>query len=229
MKELEDLKGVGPATAQKLREAGYENVEIIATSSPYEIAENTGLPIELCKSIVEQAKEEIKIDVVSGYELYKTRQNIGKITTGSQKLNELLGGGVETQSIVEFYGKFSSGKSQVGFQLSVNVQLPKDKGGLEGKVVFIDTESTFRPDRIAEMAKSKGLDPDEVLKNIFVIKPQNSEEQILAVEKLEYMLKDENIKLIVVDSLTSHFRADFIGRGSLSDRQQKLNRHIHNL
>ncbi|MEM0456016.1 MAG: DNA repair and recombination protein RadA [Candidatus Anstonellales archaeon] len=229
MKELEDLKGVGPATAQKLREAGYENVEIIATSSPYEIAENTGLPIELCKSIVEQAKEEIKIDVISGYELYKTRQNIGKITTGSQKLNELLGGGVETQSIVEFYGKFSSGKSQVGFQLSVNVQLPKDKGGLEGKVVFIDTESTFRPDRIAEMAKSKGLDPDEVLKNIFVIKPQNSEEQILAVEKLEYMLKDENIKLIVVDSLTSHFRADFIGRGSLSDRQQKLNRHIHNL
>lgn len=229
MKDLEDLKGVGPATAQKLREAGYSSVEILASSSPYEIAEATGLPIELCKDIVEQSKNEIKIDVISGYDIYQTRLNIGKITTGSKKLDELLGGGIETQSLIEFYGKFSSGKSQVGFQLSVNVQLPKNKGGLEGKVVFIDTESTFRPDRIAEMAEHKDLNPETVLKNIYVIKPQNSEEQIIAIEKLEYLLKEENIKLIVIDSLTSHFRADFIGRGSLSDRQQKLNKHVHTL
>ncbi len=229
MKDLEDLKGVGPATAQKLREAGYVSIEMIASSSPYEIAETTGLPIELCKNIVEQAKEEIRIDVISGYEMYKIRQKIGKITTGSKKLDELLGGGIETQAVYEFYGKFSSGKSQIGFQLSVNVQLPEDKGGLNGGVVFIDTESTFRPDRIVEMAKHQNLDPEEVLKNIYVIKPQNSEEQIIAVEKLDYLLKDKNIKLIVIDSLTSHFRADFIGRGSLSDRQQKLNKHIHNL
>lgn len=229
MKDLEDLKGVGPATAQKLREAGYVSVEMLASASPYEISENTGLPLELCKNIVEQAKEEIKIEVVSAYDIYQTRQSVSRITTGSQKLDELLGGGVETQSLVEFYGKFSSGKSQVGFQLSVNVQLPKNKGGLEGKVIFIDTESTFRPERIVEMAKHRGLDPEEVLKNIYVLKPQSSEEQIIAVEKLEYKLKEDNVKLIVVDSLTSHFRADFIGRGSLSDRQQKLNKHIHTL
>ncbi|MCS7122430.1 MAG: DNA repair and recombination protein RadA [Candidatus Micrarchaeota archaeon] len=229
MKNLEDLKGVGPATAQKLRDAGYVSIEILASASPYEIAENTGLPIELCKSIVEQAKEEINVEIMSAYDIYQTRQSVSRITTGSQKLDELLGGGVETQSLVEFYGKFSSGKSQVGFQLSVNVQLPKNKGGLEGKVIFIDTESTFRPERIVEMAKHKGLDPEEVLRNIFVLKPQSSEEQIIAVEKLEYKLKEDNVKLIVVDSLTSHFRADFIGRGSLSDRQQKLNKHIHTL
>lgn len=229
MIDLEDLKGVGPATAQKLREAGYVSADILASSSPYEMAETTGLPVELCKNIIDQAKDAIKIDMVSGYEIYKIRQNIGKITTGSKKLDELLGGGIETQAVFEFYGKFSSGKSQIGFQLSVNVQLPEDKGGLKGGVVFIDTESTFRPDRIAEMAKHQGLNPEEILKNIYVVKPQNSEEQIIAVEKLEYLLKDKNIKLIVIDSLTSHFRADFIGRGSLSDRQQKLNKHIHTL
>ncbi|NPA22082.1 MAG: DNA repair and recombination protein RadA [Candidatus Micrarchaeota archaeon] len=228
-KDLEDLPGVGAATAEKLRAAGYVDLEKLAAASPFEISEATGLNVETCKKIVEAAKEALNLEMRSGWDIYQMRKTIGRITTGSKKLDSLLGGGVETQSMVEFFGKYSSGKSQVGFQLSVNVQLPKDKGGLEGKVVFIDTEGTFRPERIAQMAEAKGLNPEEVLKNIFVLKPQTSEEQIIFVEKLEPLIKKENIKLIVVDSLTSHFRADYIGRGSLSERQQKLNRHVHTL
>jgi DNA repair protein RadA len=119
--------------------------------------------------------------------------------------------------------------TQVGFQLAVNVQKPKDQGGLEGKVLFIDSEGTFRPERIRQIAEAQGMDPDEVLKNIHVAKVQNSDHQILLVEKAEEIIKKENIKLIIVDSLTSQFRSDYVGRGALGERQQKLNKHIHAL
>ena len=132
-------------------------------------------------------------------------------------------------SITECYGKFSSGKSQIGFQLCVNVQKPKEEGGLGGSVLFIDSESTFRPERIKQLAEVAGMDTDSVLKNIHVARAANSDHQIILVDKADEMVKQHNIKLIVVDSLTSHFRADYIGRGALGDRQQKLNKHIHAL
>lgn len=117
--------------------------------------------------------------------------------------------------------------SQVGFQLAVNAQKPPEKGGLGGKVIFVDTESTFRPDRIAQLAEAQGMDTNEVLRNIYIQKAENSDHQMLLVEKAEQVIKENNVRLLIVDSLTSHFRADYIGRGALSDRQQKLNKHIH--
>ena len=119
--------------------------------------------------------------------------------------------------------------SQVGFQLSVNVQKPPEQGGLGGSVIFVDTESTFRPERIAQLAESAGMNPDEVLKNIMVAKAVNSDHQMVLADKMEEEIKRKNIRLIVIDSLTSHFRADYVGRGALGDRQQKLNKHIHTL
>jgi DNA repair protein RadA len=119
--------------------------------------------------------------------------------------------------------------TQLGFQLAVNVQLPKEKGGLERGCVWIDTENTFSPNRIVEMAKAKGLDPQKVLKQIHVARAFNSEHQILIVEKLPETLDLSQIGLIVVDSITSHFRADYVGRGELAVRQQKLNKHLHHL
>jgi len=119
--------------------------------------------------------------------------------------------------------------SQIGFQLSLNVQKPVEQGGLGGNTLFIDSESTFRPERISQLAETAGLVPDEVLKKIFVAKAVNSDHQMVLVDKAEEMIKEKNIRLIVVDSLTSHFRADYVGRGALGDRQQKLNKHIHTL
>jgi len=226
-KDLEDLPGVGEATAEKLRAAGYGDMTTIAAAIPAELSEVADISLDAAGKIINKAKDSITLEYSTGWDILERRKNIGRITTGSKNLDDLMGGGVETQALTECYGKFSSGKSQVGFQLSLNVQLPKDKGGLEGKAVFIDTEGTFRPDRIKQMAEAAKMDPKEALNNILVMRAENSDHQVLIVDKLENILEKENVKLIVIDSLTSQFRADYIGRGALGERQQRLNKHIH--
>jgi len=125
----------------------------------------------------------------------------------------------------------NSGKSQMAMQLAVNVQLPLDKGGLDGYCVFIDTENTFRPERIKQIAAAKGLDPEAVMKKIMVARAYTSDHQMLLAEKVKDLIKEKNlpIKLIIVDSMTGLFRSEYVGRGTLAGRQQKLNRHIHTL
>lgn len=228
-KDLEDLPGIGEVTAEKLRAAGFGEFSAIAASNPHELAEAGGMGVESAKKAIEAAKSMVEVGFETADTVYERRKNISKIKTGSNALDELLGGGVETMAITEMYGKFASGKSQLGFQLVVNVQRPPENGGLGGSVLFVDTEATFRPERIAQLAESQGLDPQEILKNIFVARAENSDHQIILVERAEEMISKNNIKLIVIDSLTSHFRADYIGRGALGERQQKLNKHVHML
>ncbi len=227
--ELEDLPGIGPAAALKLRSAGYDNIEKVAASSPYELSELIGISAENAKKAIEAAREATNIEVQTGAEVLEKRKAIGRISTSSSGLDELLGGGVETNGITEMYGRFASGKTQLGFQLAVNVQLPVNKGGLDGTVLFIDTEGTFRPERIESIAKGAGLDPKKVLDNIFVTRARSTEQQVLTAERADKLVREKNVKLIIVDSLMSLFRAEFIGRGALNERQQKLNAHIHKL
>ncbi|MGC8629250.1 MAG: DNA repair and recombination protein RadA [Candidatus Micrarchaeia archaeon] len=229
IKGIEDLPGIGPATAEKLRQAGYIELDQIAVASPFELSELVGISVDNAKKAIEAAKDATTINYLEASQVLQKRLAIGKISTGSKGLDELLGGGVETNGITEAYGKFSSGKSQLGFQLSVNVQLPPGKGGLGGGALFIDTESTFRPERIQDIAKGSGLDPSAVLDNIFVVRATTVEQQILTVDRADKLIAEKGIKLIVVDSLTSLFRAEFIGRGGLAERQQKLNEHVHKL
>ena len=227
--DLEDLPGIGPTTATKLRAAGIDTLDKIAVASPHEIAEMTGISVEAAKKAVQIAQESTTIAFETGEQFYEKRKLIGKISTGSSDLNDLIGGGVETNGITETYGRFASGKTQLGFQLAVNVQLPKDKGGLGGNVLFIDTEGTFRPERIEQIAKAAGMDPKEVLANIAMVRVPTTEQQILTLERADSVIQEMNIKLIIIDSLTSLFRSEFIGRGALGERQQKLNQHIHRL
>jgi DNA repair protein RadA len=156
---------------------------------------------------------------------------VNYITTGSKNLDELLGGrGIESRSITEAFGAFGSGKTQLGLSMAVNVQLPFAQGGAEGKCVFIDTEGTFRPERIKQFADGIGANPEKVLKNILVARAFNSDHQMLLLEKIGELIKSgEPIRLLIVDSLTAHFRAEYAGRGQLADRQQKLNRYMHDL
>ncbi len=228
-RDITDLPGIGPTTAQKLIDAGYTTVEAIAVATPQEISAITGIPLPTAQKIVKAARDALEIRFKTARELKEERMKVRKITTGSRNLDELLGGGIETRTITEFYGEFGSGKTQICHQLSVNVQLPEDKGGLEAAAVYIDTEGTFRWERIEQMARGVGLDPDQVMENIYWIRAVNSHHQMAIVDELFDFVKEHNVKLVVVDSVTSHFRAEFPGRENLAMRQQLLNKHLHQL
>ncbi len=226
---IEELPGIGPKGAEKLREAGYDDVMSIAAASAGELMAACEIGEATAEKIITAARDKLDMGFKSGVEMLERRKQVGRITTSSASLDALIGGGVETQSITEGFGAFGSGKSQLGFQLAVNVQLPKEKGGLNGACIFIDTESTFRPERIVQIAKAHGIDENKVLKNIFVAKAYNSDHQVVLADKAKEIIEEKNVKLLIIDSMMSHFRADYSGRGELAPRQQKLNRHLHAL
>ena len=227
---IEDLPGVGPATAEKLREAGFEELLAIAVMSPMELAEQAELGEAVSSKIIQAAKKLANIGgFISGNALLERRKTVQKLTSGTSAMDELLGGGFETQSICEVFGEFGSGKTQIGHQLAVNTILPTSQGGLNGEVFYIDTEDTFRPERIAQMAEAVGMDPQDALDRIHVARAYNSAHQMLLVDEIKRMAKSIDVKLVIVDSLTSHFRAEFVGRGMLASRQQKLNKHLKEL
>ena len=227
--DITKLDGVGEKTAEKLLESGYDAYMVIAATSAGDLMAASGVGEETARKIIESARSQLKMGFEPATAVLKKRALVGKITTGSKTFDTLLGGGIETQSILEAHGAFGSGKSQLAHQFAVNVQLPKEKGGLGGKAVFIDTEQTFRPERVIEMAKAAGLDPQKTLDNILVARAYNSDHQVLLAEKAEEIMKKGNVRILIVDSLMAAFRSDYTGRGTLSNRQQKLNRHLHKL
>jgi DNA repair protein RadA len=225
---LEDLPGIGPALSQKLRELGFNTVESLATATAKEL-EPAGIGEKKALQVIRKARSSIALSFIRADELLKMRQTVLRLTTGSKMLDELLGGGIETQTITEFYGEYGSGKSQMCHQLCVNVQLPPERGGLGGAALYIDTENTFRTERIVQMARHLGLDPEEVVKNIVFAEAYTSDHQMFLVDNADKVVKENGIRLIIVDSLTSHFRSEYLGREMLAERQQKLNKHLHKL
>jgi DNA repair protein RadA len=224
-----DLPGVGAATAEKLATAGYTDLMSVAVASPGELVETAGVSEAVARKMIQSARDSMEMGFESGDELLKKRENVEKIRLGSGELNKLLGGGFETNAITEAFGEYGSGKTQIGHNLAVMCQcIPGEENAV---AVYIDTENTFRPERIKQIAEAQGLDPDKVLKNIKVARAFNSDHQMLLAEKVEDLIKKQslNVKVVVVDSLTAHFRAEFIGRGTLAERQQKLNKHMHTL
>jgi DNA repair protein RadA len=228
---IEDLPGVGPATIEKLEQAGFADLLQIAVATPGEIVGATEMSEATAKKIIAIARQNLDMGFESGEDMLHRRERVMRTTTGSKELDKLLGGGVETGAITEAFGQYGSGKSQLAHTLAVRVQLPADKGGCDGMAVFIDTEGTFRPERIIQIAQGLGLDKDEVLRKIKVARAYNSDHQALLSEKVEDLIKNQGlpIKLLIVDSLTAHFRAEYVGRGTLADRQQKINKHMHTL
>ncbi len=222
-----DLPGVGPATASKLEEVGFSTLMSIAVASPGEIVDATGVSELVARKMIHAARSALQMGFESGIDLLAKRAMIEKIHSGSQALDNLLGGGFETDCIIEAFGEFGSGKTQIAHSLAVQCQ----KNDPEAIAVFIDTENTFRPERIQQIAEGFGMDPEQVLRNIKVARAYNSDHQTLLAEKIEDLIKKQGlkVKLVVVDSLTAHFRAEFIGRGTLADRQQRINKHMHTL
>ena len=225
---LEDLPGVGPTMSKRLRELGFHTVESLATATAKEL-EPAGISKKKALQIIRTARSNMALSFIRADELMKMRQTVSRLTTGSKMLDELLGGGLETQTITEFFGEYGSGKSQICHQMCVNVQLAPQRGGLGGGVLYIDTENTFRTERIVQMAQHLGLEPEKVIRNIVFAEAYTSDHQMFLLDNADEVIKENGIRLIIVDSLTSHFRSEYLGREMLAERQQKLNKHLHKL
>jgi DNA repair protein RadA len=225
--KVQDLPGVGAATAEKLESAGFRDMMAIAVATIGELVETAGTSEAVARKMINAARDSMKMGFETGMDVLNKRKLVNKISTGSDNFNALMGGGFETGAITECFGEFGSGKTQIGHILAVNT-LKEDP---DAYVVYIDTENTFRPERITQLAEGVGINPEDALNRIMVAKAYNSDHQMLLAEKVDSLITEQkkDVRLVVVDSLTSHFRAEYIGRGTLAERQQKLNRHMHTL
>ena len=223
--QIEDLPSVGAATAEKLRLGGFDTIMAIAVATPGELVNAAGMTESAARKLIQASRGSIDMGFESGDDVLKKRDSVYRISTNSKVFDSILAGGFESGSITECFGQYGSSKTQIAHQLCVNLI----KSDPHAVAVYIDTENTFRPERIIQMSKGSGLDPDQVLKQIKIARAYNSDHQMVLSEQVENLITKKNlkVKLVIVDSLTAHFRAEYVGRGTLADRQQKLNKHMH--
>jgi DNA repair protein RadA len=233
--EIQDIDGVGPTTAKKLKEAGIVSVMDLAVTSAEQLAvdinsskDSAAAFIMAAQKLLRESNVLEKEFVTADFVLEK-RKAMLRCSTGSKSLDELLLGGIETQAVTEFYGEFGSGKSQICHTLCAIAKQPINEGGLDGGVIYIDTEGTFRPERLNQIARARGFDPMLVLKNVAICKVYNSSHLELIIKDLGRYINEFNAKLVIIDSIISLHRAEFAGRGTLADRQQRLNSILHKL
>jgi len=217
-----EIEGVASTTMAKLRKAGLSTLESIAVTPSREIEELTGMGADTAQKVNHLALDQIEHGFITATQVLEQRKLLKKCTTGSQDLNRILGGGLETGAITELIGEFGSGKTQICFTISVLAQLPVEQGGFGGKVCVIDTEGTFLPERIKQIADTRGLDSAAILQGVLVARAYNSEHQTILIKNLPQVVQEHGVKLVIVDSMIGHFRGEFIGRGTLSDRQQRI-------
>jgi DNA repair protein RadA len=231
--EIQDIEGVGPTTARKLKEAGIVSVMDLAVASSDELAIDINSSKETAATFIMAAQRLLREsnilekEFVTAESALEKRKALMRCSTGSRALDELLLGGIETQAVTEFYGEFGSGKSQICHTLAAIAPQPREAGGLNGGVIYIDTEGTFRPERLNQIARARELEPSHVLKNVAVCKVYNSSHLELIIKDLGKYISDFNAKLVIIDSIISLHRAEFAGRGTLADRQQRLNNLLH--
>uniref|UniRef100_A0A7C3NCK7 DNA repair and recombination protein RadA n=1 Tax=Candidatus Methanomethylicus mesodigestus TaxID=1867258 RepID=A0A7C3NCK7_9CREN len=226
--ELEDLAGIGSATAERLRRAGIKTVKDLAAYPARELEELSELSEGKAEEASRRARESVFPKVLSAKEYLEKRGSMPRLTTGCGNLDRLLCGGLEP-GITELIGAYGTGKTQLCLQLCITVQLTKNRGGLGSAAFFIDTEDTFKPERLAEIAKAIGIDGGMALENVYSFRAINSDHQFEGVRIAQEYIKTKGVRLLVVDSLTAHFRNEYPGRESLVGRQQRLNIFIHQL
>lgn len=230
--DIDILNDIGPATKSSLKEAGFRSIKDLVIRGPIDIAEATGIAMEKCTFLCNRARELLEdIGVfdkpfITANQLYEKRKSEYRITTGSKNLDELLGGGIETRAITELYGEFGTGKSQICHTLCLTVQETENKHNIS-RALYVDTENTFRPERIASIASARKIDPNRALENVIVAKAYNSSHQEVIIQESANIINLHNIKIMIVDSIVSHYRAEFLGRSFLSERQQRINRLLH--
>ncbi|KAH9821850.1 putative DNA repair protein RAD51 [Melampsora americana] len=221
--------GFSSSDIQKLINAGNDTVEAIAYQPRKSLIAIKGISEAKADKLLAVCNTLLPLGFTTASEIHNHRIGMVRIITGSKNLDALLGGGVDTQSITEFFGEFRTGKSQLCHQLAVTCQLPVDMGGGEGKCMFIDTEGTFRPERILAISERYGLDGTEVLNNIAVARAYNTDHQSTLLREASTLMSQARFAILIIDSATALYRTDYVGRAELADRQAHLARFLRTL
>ena len=227
--ELLQDSGINNNDIKKLVEAGFNSLESIAYTPKKNLVIIKGLSEIKVDKIIKAVYEILKLGIQPCIIALEERKKLTRITSGSKELDSLLGGGFESNSITELFGEFRTGKTQICHTLCVTCQLSKSNGGGEGKAIYIDTEGTFRPEKLAPIAERFGLDPKEVIENVFYARAYNSDHQNRLLFQVCGLMCEHKFSLLIVDSATALYRTDYTGRGELSNRQMSLAKFLRNL
>ena len=225
--ELKDMDKISSRHIKVLQEHGVNSVEALAMQSRLGLEDMKGIGEKTAQKLIWEAR-----DTLGWSEFNKasdTEEKAEYIHTGSKELDRILGGGLQTGRLTEVYGPFKSGKTNFAHTVAVTVLLPKENGGMNGNVAYIDTENTFSRSKIGRIAKRFGMTPKEALSRIFEARIYSSDHQLQMIQKAESLCKNQNVKLIVLDSLMALLRAEYVGIGMLARRQGVLNNMIHGL
>lgn len=228
---LSSLEGSGitAADVKKLAEAGFVTVEAVAFATKKQLIDVKGISEAKADKLIAAASQHVPMGFCSATEFHDQRKVLISLTTGAVELDKLLGGGVETGSVTELFGEFRTGKSQICHTLAVTCQLDVTQGGAAGRCLWIDTEGTFRPERIVPIAERFGLDSGDVMDNIAYARAHNTDHQMSLLATAAVMMAEARYALLVVDSSTNLYRTDYSGRGELSARQMHLGQFLRNL
>ncbi|KAE9001851.1 DNA repair protein RAD51 A [Phytophthora rubi] len=221
--------GINATDVNKLKEAGMHTVDAVAMATKKQLVGIKGISEVKADKMLKAAREMVNMGFTTAADVLESRKDLITLSTGSNAVDELLKGGIETGSITEMFGEFRTGKTQLCHQLCVTCQLPVDRGGGEGKALYIDTEGTFRPQRLQAIAERYGLDGDSVLDNVAFARAYNSEHQMQLLVQASAMMAESRFALVIVDSATALFRTDYSGRGELAARQQELAKFLRAL
>ena len=222
-------QGINQNDINKLLDAGFNTVEAVTYSTKKTLVAIKGLSEIKVDKIIEACSKICHLGFEPSNIFLEKRMNLTYLTTGSKELDRLLGGGIESGSITEMFGEFRTGKTQICHTLCVTCQLPKENGGGAGKALYIDTEGTFRPEKLKNIAERFGLNPEEVIANVFYARAYNSDHQNKLLLQACGLMAESKFALLIVDSATALYRTDFSGRGELSARQMSLAKFLRNL
>lgn len=223
------LSGVTKPTIDKIKKAGITTVQALSMQTSKELQEKTGIGKDTASRAITKAINFTSSGYITGDQLRDSRSTRTRLTTSSWMLDDLLGGGIESETTTEIAGANGTGKTQLCHMLAVNAQLTLGEGGLEGDVAWIDTEDTFRPERILEICENRGYDGEKTLKGIHHGLAKSTRHQKILISELYSLCPENNIKLVIVDSMMGHLRSEYVGRGMLSGRQDELKAMTHTL
>ncbi|GJQ66344.1 Rad51 [Trypoxylus dichotomus] len=221
--------GITSGDIKKLEEAGYHTVEAVAYAPKKHLLSIKGISEAKADKILAEAAKVVPMGFTTATDIHQKRSEIIQLTTGSKELDRLLGGGIETGSITEIFGEFRTGKTQLCHTLAVTCQLPIEHNGGEGKCLYIDTEGTFRPERLLSVAERYKMSKQDVLDNVAYARAYNTDHQTQLLIQASAMMAETRYSLLIVDSATALYRTDYSGRGELSARQMHLARFLRML